>query len=146
MLNTVTRQIAFCEFESQVHDVRRKGELSAGEIGDIWMAVQSESLGPGVRFTDDYRVYWSYIPHFIHSPFYVYAYAFGDCLVNALYAVYQSAEAGFQERYFDLLRAGGSKRHKELLAPFGLDAGDPAFWQKGLDVIAGFIDQLEAED
>ena len=145
MLNTVVRQVAFCEFERQIHDARRDGELTAERIGDIWMGVQGESLGPAIRFTDDYRVYWSYIPHFVHSPFYVYAYAFGDCLVNALYKVYQSAESGFQEKYLDMLRAGGGKRHRELLAPFGLDAGDPAFWQGGLDVIAGFIDQLEAE-
>jgi oligoendopeptidase F len=108
--------------------------------------VQTESLGPALRFDDDYRTFWCYIPHFIHSPFYVYAYAFGDCLVNALYAHYQEAESGFQERFFEMLKAGGSKRHKELLAPFGLDASDPAFWSMGLDVIAGFIDELEAAD
>jgi oligoendopeptidase F len=144
MLNTVIRQIAFCEFERRVHDARRRAELTADEIGDIWMAVQAESLGPALAFDDDYRVFWAYIPHFIHSPFYVYAYAFGDCLVNALYAHYQEAEQGFQERFLDMLRAGGSKRHRELLAPFGLDASDPAFWSKGLSVIEGMIDQLEA--
>ena len=144
MLNTVVRQIAFCEFERRVHDARRDGELTPEEIGDIWMAVQTESLGPALAFDDDYRVFWAYIPHFIHSPFYVYAYAFGDCLVNALYAHYQEAEAGFQERFLDMLRAGGSKRHKELLAPFGLDASDPAFWSMGLSVIEGMIDELEA--
>ena len=144
MLNTVVRQIAFCEFERRVHDARREGELTPEEIGDIWMAVQVESLGPALKFDDDYRVYWSYIPHFIHSPFYVYAYAFGDCLVNALYAHYQEAQEGFQERFLDMLRAGGSKRHKELLAPFGLDAADPAFWSMGLSVIEGMIDELEA--
>ncbi|MDA0219333.1 MAG: M3 family oligoendopeptidase [Proteobacteria bacterium] len=144
MLNTVVRQIAFCEFERRVHDARRQGELTPEEIGDIWMAVQVESLGPALKFDDDYRVYWAYIPHFIHSPFYVYAYAFGDCLVNALYAHYQDAQDGFQERFLDMLRAGGSKRHKELLAPFGLDASDPAFWSMGLKVIEGMIDELEA--
>ena len=144
MLNTVVRQIAFCEFERRVHDARRQGELTPEEIGDIWMAVQVESLGPALKFDDDYRVYWAYIPHFIHSPFYVYAYAFGDCLVNALYAHYQEAQEGFQERFLDMLRAGGSKRHKELLAPFGLDASDPAFWSMGLKVIEGMIDELEA--
>jgi oligoendopeptidase F len=143
MLNTVVRQIAFHEFERRLHDQRRDGELTADQIGDIWMAVQSESLGPALRFDDDYRVYWTYIPHFIHTPFYVYAYAFGDCLVNSLYAVYQNASAGFAAKYLDMLRAGGSKRHKELLAPFGLNAADPAFWAKGLGVIKGFIDELE---
>jgi oligoendopeptidase F len=144
MINTVVRQIAFHQFETRVHDQRRKGELTPDAIGDIWMGVQGNSLGPAIRFDDDYRVFWTYIPHFIHSPFYVYAYAFGDCLVNSLYAVYQDAERGFAEKYLEMLSAGGTKRHKELLAPFGLDAGDPAFWNKGLSVIEGFIDELEA--
>jgi oligoendopeptidase F len=144
MINTVVRQIAFCEFERRLHDERRSGELTPMRIGEIWMAVQGESLGPGIRFEDEYRHYWSYIPHFVHSPFYVYAYAFGECLVNSLYAVYQVAPDGFQEKYLDMLRAGGTLRHGELLAPFGLDASDPAFWSKGLDVISSFIDELEA--
>lgn len=144
MINTVVRQIAFFEFERRVHAARRDGELTPDAIGDIWFGVQSESLGPAVRFTDEYRHFWSYIPHFIHTPFYVYAYAFGDCLVNSLYAVYESADAGFAQRYLDMLAAGGTKRHKELLAPFGLDASDPAFWDKGLGVIRRFIDELEA--
>ncbi|HTO84013.1 MAG TPA: M3 family oligoendopeptidase [Methylomirabilota bacterium] len=143
MLNTVVRQIAFHEFERRLHDERRAGELTAERIGDIWMDVQRESLGPALRFDDDYRVFWTYIPHFIHTPFYVYAYAFGDCLVNSLYAVYQGASQGFAAKYLDMLRAGGTKRHKELLAPFGLDAADPAFWAKGLGVVRGFIDELE---
>ena len=143
MLNTVVRQIAFCDFERTLHDRRREGELTPDEIGDLWMAVQGESLGPAIRLSDRYRNYWSYIPHFVHTPFYVYAYAFGDCLVNALYAVYQDSGAGFQERYLDMLRAGGTLRHKELLAPFGLDAGDPAFWDRGLGVIETFIDELD---
>ena len=144
MINTVVRQIAFHQFEARVHDQRRQGELTPDAIGDIWMGVQAESLGPAIRFDDDYRVFWTYIPHFIHSPFYVYAYAFGDCLVNSLYAVYQDAEKGFAEKYLEMLSAGGTLRHKELLAPFGLDASDPAFWGKGLSVIEGFIDELEA--
>ncbi len=144
MLNTVVRQIAFVTFEMRVHDARRQGELTPEQISAIWLDVQRESLGPAIRFEDEYRWYWTYIPHFIHTPFYVYAYAFGDCLVNSLYAVYEGAHEGFARKYLDLLRAGGSKRHKELLAPFGLDASDPAFWQKGLSVIAGFIDELEA--
>jgi oligoendopeptidase F len=143
MLNTVVRQIAFVEFERRIHDERRQGELTPDRIGEIWMSVQGESLGPAIAFEDEYKYYWTYIPHFIHTPFYVYAYAFGDCLVNSLYAVYQSADRGFAEKYLDMLRAGGTRRHKELLAPFGLDASDPQFWHKGLSVIAGFIDELE---
>ena len=143
MLNTVVRQIAFYDFESRVHMARREGELTPDAIGDIWMAVQGESLGPAFQFDDEYRAYWTYIGHFIHSPFYVYAYAFGDCLVNSLYAAYQSGQKDFEKKYLDMLSAGGVKRHKELLAPFGLDASDPAFWDKGLGVIPGFVDELE---
>lgn len=144
MLNTVVRQIAFYEFEKRVHAERREGELMPERLGEIWMDVQVESLGPALRFDDNYRTFWGYIPHFIHSPFYVYAYAFGDCLVNSLYAAYEQADEGFAERYLDMLRAGGTLRHKELLAPFGLDAGDPAFWDGGLSVVARMIDELEA--
>jgi oligoendopeptidase F len=144
MLNTVVRQTAFYRFESLLHDERRGGELMPERIGEIWLQVQRESLGPIFEFTPEYSVFWSYVPHFIHSPFYVYAYAFGDCLVNALYSVFRDGHPGFQAKYLDMLRAGGTKRHRELLAPFGLDASDPAFWKKGLDVIAGFIDELEA--
>jgi oligoendopeptidase F len=145
MLNTVVRQTAFYLFETRLHDERRSGEIMADRIGAIWRKIQTESLGPVFEFSPEYDVFWAYIPHFIHTPFYVYAYAFGDCLVNALYAVFQGGHPGFQAKYLDMLRAGGTKRHKELLAPFGLDASDPAFWRKGLDVIAGFIDELEAE-
>ncbi|MBA4612329.1 M3 family oligoendopeptidase [Stappia taiwanensis] len=144
MLNTVVRQIAFYAFERKVHTARRRGELTGEEICELWMSVQAESLGPAIRFGEGYETFWTYIPHFIHSPFYVYAYAFGDCLVNSLYAVYEEAESGFQDKYFALLSAGGTKHHSELLAPFGLDATDPAFWRKGLAVIEGFIDELEA--
>jgi oligoendopeptidase F len=143
MLNTVVRQVALHAFEAVVHDERRQGELTPDRLGEIWMEAQRASLGPAIRFDDDYRVFWAYIPHFIHSPFYVYAYAFGDCLVNSLYAVYQDAHEGFAGRYLEMLKAGGTLRHKELLAPFGLDASDPAFWAKGLHVIEGFIDELE---
>jgi len=144
MLNTVVRQIAFYRFETLLHDERKQGEIVADRIGEIWMQVQTESLGPAFEFTPDYKVYWAYIPHFIHTPFYVYAYAFGDCLVNALYGVFQGGHPGFQAKYLEMLKAGGTKRHKELLAPFGLDASDPAFWTRGLDVISGFIDEIEA--
>ena len=144
MINTVVRQIAFYDFECKLHAARREGELTPDDINAIWMSVQAESLGPVFDFMDGYETFWSYIPHFIHSPFYVYAYAFGDGLVNALYAVYEEGDPDFAEKYFTMLRAGGSKHHKELLAPFGLDAGDPAFWDKGLDLISSMIDELEA--
>ncbi|MEX2647608.1 MAG: M3 family oligoendopeptidase [Alphaproteobacteria bacterium] len=144
MLNTVVRQIAFLEFERRVHDERRTGELTTERLGEIWLGVQRESLGPAFRFDQDYRHFWCYIQHFVHTPFYVYAYAFGDCLVNALYARYQEQREGFESRYIELLRAGGTKRHRELLAPFGLDASDPRFWSKGLGVISRAIDELAA--
>ena len=146
MLNTVVRQIAFATFELAVHDERREAELTPDRLGEIWLTVQRESLGPALSLDEPYRHYWTYIPHFIHTPFYVYAYAFGDCLVNSLYAVYQDAHQGFAEKYLELLRAGGTLRHQELLAPFGLDAADPSFWSKGLSVITGFIDELEGLD
>jgi oligoendopeptidase F len=146
MLNTVVRQIAFYEFERKVHTERKAGELTGERIGELWLEVQSESLGPAIRLGHGYETFWCYIPHFIHSPFYVYAYAFGDCLVNSLYARYLEAEQGFAQKYLAMLKAGGSKHHKELLAPFGLDASDPAFWQKGLSVIEGFISEIEALD
>jgi oligoendopeptidase F len=143
MINTVVRQIAFYSFERKVHEARRSGELTAEALCELWMSVQAESLGPAIRLGPGYEPFWCYIPHFIHSPFYVYAYAFGDCLVNSLYGVYQNAPEGFQERYFALLSAGGTKHHAELLAPFGLDARDPAFWQIGLTMIEGMIVELE---
>ncbi|MEP2920070.1 MAG: M3 family oligoendopeptidase [Sulfitobacter sp.] len=144
MINTVVRQIAFYDFECKLHAARRGGELTPDDINALWMSVQAESLGPEFEFMEGYETFWAYIPHFIHSPFYVYAYAFGDGLVNALYAVYEEGKPGFEDKYFDMLKAGGSKHHKELLAPFGLDASDPAFWDKGLSMISGFIDELEA--
>ena len=145
MLNTVVRQIAFHTFESELHARRREGELTAEDIGKIWLKVQAESLGPAMRQNEGYESYWVYISHFVHAPFYVYAYAFGDCLVNALYARYEAEPAGFTDKYFALLAAGGSQGHKALLKPFGLDATDPAFWATGLERISGMIDQLEAE-
>lgn len=144
MINTVVRQIAFYDFECKLHAARREGELTPDDINALWMSVQAESLGPAFEFMDGYETFWAYIPHFVHSPFYVYAYAFGDGLVNALYSVYESGADGFEKKYFEMLRAGGSKHHKELLAPFGLDASDPKFWDKGLSMISGFIDELEA--
>lgn len=144
MLNTVVRQIAFYTFERKVHTARRQGELTGEQINEIWLEVSRESLGPSIKLNEGYEVFWSYIPHFIHSPFYVYAYAFGDCLVNSLYAQYEKSSEGFAERYFELLKAGGSKHHSELLKPFGLDARDPDFWLLGLGMIERLIGELEA--
>jgi oligoendopeptidase F len=146
MINTVVRQIAFYTFEREVHIERRNGELTADRLGEIWLKVQTESLGPAIELKPGYESFWTYIPHFIHSPFYVYAYAFGDCMVNSLYAVYEQAEEGFAERYLAMLAAGGTRHHSELLKPFGLDARDPAFWQGGLGVIERMIGELETLD
>jgi oligoendopeptidase F len=143
MLNTVIRQIAFYDFETRVHHARASAELSADDLGDIWIAVQQESLGDAIKLDDRYRNFWCYIPHFIHSPFYVYAYAFGDCLVNSLYATYQKQHGDFQDKYMDMLRAGGSLRHKALLKPFGLDANSPDFWSTGLSMISDLIDEID---
>lgn len=144
MLNTVVRQISFYSFERKVHTARREGELRTEEIEAFWMETSAESLGSGIRLNEGYETLWTYVGHFIHAPFYVYAYAFGDCLVNSLYAQYEKANEGFAERYFALLEAGGSKHHSELLAPFGLDARDPGFWSLGLSMIEGLIDELDA--
>ncbi len=143
MINTVVRQIAFYTFERKVHSARKDGELTPENLNQFWLDVQAESLGDSIQVGPGYEVFWTYIPHFIHSPFYVYAYAFGDCLVNSLYARYQESSDGFQDKYFTMLKAGGTMHHSELLKPFGLDATDPAFWQKGLSVISGMIDELE---
>jgi oligoendopeptidase F len=146
MINTVVRQVAFYTFERKVHVERRGGELTAERLGQIWLEVQAESLGPAIELKPGYETFWTYIPHFIHSPFYVYAYAFGDCLVNSLYAVYENAAEGFAERYLAMLSAGGTRHYGELLAPFGLDAKNPDFWQGGLSVIERLIGELEALD
>lgn len=146
MINTVVRQVAFYEFERKLHTARKQGELTSEQIGELWMSVQADSLGPAIKLNEGYETFWTYIPHFIHSPFYVYAYAFGDCLVNSLYAVYQDAEEDFQKKYFDMLKAGGTKHHSELLKPFGLDATKPDFWEQGLSMIEGLIDELEELD
>ncbi len=146
MINTVVRQIAFYSFERKVHEARQKGELTSEQLCELWMSVQAESLGPAIKLGPGYETFWCYIPHFIHSPFYVYAYAFGDCLVNSLYGVYEKAETGFVDKYFALLSAGGAKPYGELLKPFGLDARDPAFWQIGLSMIETMIIELEGMD
>jgi oligoendopeptidase F len=144
MINTVVRQIAFYCFERKLHEERRAGELTADRLGELWMEVQGESLGPAIELKQGYENYWAYIPHFVHSPFYVYAYAFGDCLVNSLYAIYREGDPGFVDKYLAMLAAGGSKHYSELLAGFGLDASGRAFWDRGLKVIETMIDELEA--
>ncbi len=144
MINTVVRQISFLEFEKKVHEGRKHGELSKEELGTFWLETSKESLGDAFEYEDFYQDFWAYIPHFIHSPFYVYAYAFGDCLVNAIYGAYQNGLEGFEDKYLELLASGGAKRHKELLEPFGLDASQPDFWEQGISVINGFIDELES--
>jgi oligoendopeptidase F len=144
MINTVVRQIAFYTFERKVHIERKNGELTADRLCELWLEVQAESLGPAIDLKPGYETFWTYIGHFVHSPFYVYAYAFGDCLVNSLYAVYEKSHEGFADRYLAMLAAGGTKTHSELLAPFGLDARDPAFWQGGLSVIERMIGELES--
>lgn len=144
MLNTVVRQIAFFDFEHQLHTTRKTKELSTEEICALWMKVQKESLGSAVELSPEYQYSWAYISHFIHAPFYVYSYAFGDCLVNSLYAIYtKKTVPGFEEKYKDLLRAGGTKHHFELLKPFGLNLQSPSFWNQGLSMIESFIDQID---
>jgi oligoendopeptidase F len=143
MINTVVRQIAFYTFERKIHTERKNGELTAERIGEIWLDVQAESLGPAIRLGPGYETFWTYIGHFIHAPFYVYAYAFGDCLVNSLYAVYENASDGFAERYLEMLAAGGTKHHGELLKPFGLDARETTFWKNGLGLLDRMITELE---
>ena len=146
MINTVVRQIAFYSFERKVHTERREGRAHGGAPRRDLARGAAREPGARDRLKTGYESFWCYIPHFVHSPFYVYAYAFGDCLVNSLYAVYEKAEKGFADRYLDMLAAGGTKHHKELLKPFGLDASEPHFWSMGLKIIEALIDELEAMD
>ncbi|MAI84155.1 MAG: oligoendopeptidase F [Rickettsiales bacterium] len=143
MLNTVIRQISFYEFERLVHNKRTLGELTVDDINEIWLETQNESLGNSIRISGEFKYFWAYIPHFIHSPFYVYAYAFGDCLVNSLYAKYEDGEESFNEKYFNLLKSGGTKHYSDLLDNFGLNPKDQKFWQSGLNIIKNLIDELE---
>lgn len=144
MLNTVVRQIGFHQFEVKFHEARIKSELTPDEIGEIWMQTQSHAVGPYINLTDEYKVLWGYIPHFVHTPFYVYAYAFGDSLVNALWYSYQNSDKNaFAEKYLDMLSAGGTKGHNDLLKPFNLSAYDKSFWNKGVSMISGLMDELE---
>jgi oligoendopeptidase F len=148
MLNTVVRQTGFHNFETRFHDARKEGELTPDQIADIWMETQAEALGPSIQIDETYRPIWGFIPHFIHAPFYVYAYAFGDCLVNVLWSAYTRAQENgakddFVSKYLDLLRAGGTHRHDMALAPFDLDARESGFWSLGIDMIVDMIDELE---
>ncbi|MFM7703054.1 MAG: M3 family metallopeptidase, partial [Alphaproteobacteria bacterium] len=144
MINTVVRQIAFLDFETKIHNARKKYELPLEEINNYWLQVQKESLGSVFNFDEGYKYFWCYIPHFIHSPFYVYSYAFGDCLVNSLYGIYQQNKiTDFDKKYLQMLEFGGSKHHKEMLKPFGLDISKADFWQSGLNVIIDYIHQLD---
>ena len=143
MLNTVFRQIAFFKFEREVHKERQSSELSDEKISDIWMATQKESLGSHVSLTDNYKYFWAYIPHFIHSPFYVYAYAFGDCLVNSLYSRYEDGDNSFNDKYFELLQSGGAINYKDHLKKFKMNPQDENFWQLGMDLIKNLMDDLE---
>jgi oligoendopeptidase F len=143
-LNTVVRQIAFHRFETRFHDARAQGELSAGEIGGIFVEVMGESLGPAIKLNPGYETYWSYVSHFVHAPFYVYAYAFGNLLVEALMEARRQDPAGFAPLYEDLLAAGGARTYVEALAPFGLDPLDPAFWSAGCARLERLVDEFEA--
>ena len=143
MLNTVFRQISFFIFERNIHDMRARTELSDDDISTLWMKSQKESLGNNILLTDDYDCYWAYIPHFIHSPFYVYAYAFGDCLVNSLYSKYEKSNDSFNDKYFNLLKSGGSQNYQVLLNKFNLNPKDKNFWQMGMNLIKNLIDELE---
>ncbi|RZI47486.1 M3 family oligoendopeptidase [Rickettsiales endosymbiont of Peranema trichophorum] len=143
LLNTIVRQIAFCDFEMRLHKERQMGEVGVERICDIWMTTQQESLGPLVKFDHGVRYLWAYIPHFIHSPFYVYSYAFANCLVNSLYQTYLDGCEGFEAKYLDMLKAGGTLTYKEVLKPFGLNPADKGFWNKGLSMISTLLDQLE---
>ena len=143
MINTVVRQISFFEFEKLIHSARKNGELSSDQICDFWMSTQIESLGPHIRLTEGYRYFWTYIPHFIHTPFYVYAYAFGDCLVNVLIQLYDEGLPDFKNHYIDLLKSGGSKHYSEVLKPFNVDLKNQKSWEKGLSMISGLIDEFE---
>jgi oligoendopeptidase F len=143
-INTVVRQIAFHRFESRFHAARQQGELSPDQIGSLWMEVMTESLGPAVRLDKGYRNYWAYISHFVHAPFYVYAYAFGDLLVRALMEKRREDPAAFAPTYEALLSAGGTKTYVEALAPFGLNPREKAFWAAGMKQMERLVDEFEA--
>jgi oligoendopeptidase F len=143
-LNTVVRQIAFHRFETQFHAARLQGELGADEIGSLWLKVMSESLGPAIRLNKGYEHYWAYVSHFVHSPFYVYAYAFGDLLVRGLMEKRREDPKAFAPLYEQLLAAGGTRTYVEALAPFGLNPREKAFWAAGMKQMERLVDEFEA--
>jgi oligoendopeptidase F len=143
-LNTVVRQIAFHRFESRFHAARMEGELSPEQIGAIWLEVMGESLGPAIKLNGGYEHYWAYVSHFVHSPFYVYAYAFGDLLVRGLMEARRADPAGFAPLYEDLLAAGGTRTYVEALKPFGLNPREKAFWAAGMKQLERLVDEFEA--
>jgi oligoendopeptidase F len=142
-LNTVVRQIAFHRFETRFHAERLQGEVAADRIGRIWLEVMGESLGPAVKLNPGYEYYWAYVSHFVHAPFYVYAYAFGNLLVEGLMEARWADPAGFAPLYEDLLAAGGTRTYVEALAPFGLDPREKAFWVRGCDRLSRLVDEFE---
>lgn len=143
-LNTVVRQIAFHRFETRFHDERLQGEVSQQRINQLWLEEMAASLGPSVKLNPGYEHWWAYVSHFVHSPFYVYAYAFGDLLVAALMEARRKDPAGFTPLYRELLAGGGSRTYVEALKPFGLDPRDPAFWSVGCQRLERLVDQFEA--
>ena len=143
-LNTVVRQIAFHRFETQFHAARLQGELGPDQIGSLWLSVMAESLGPAVRLNRGYEHYWAYVSHFVHSPFYVYAYAFGDLLVRGLMEKRREDPKAFAPLYEQLLAAGGTRTYVEALAPFGLNPREKAFWAAGMKQMERLVDEFEA--
>ncbi len=143
-LNTVSRQIAFHRFETRFHAERRNGEVAPDHIASIWLEVMGESLGPAVKLNPGYEVYWAYVSHFAHAPFYVYAYAFGNLLVEALAEARRQDPKGFAPLYEDLLAAGGTRTYVEALKPFGLNPREKAFWASGCARLERLVDEFEA--
>jgi len=147
MINTAIRQIAFHFFETRVHEERRKGEVSQERLAQIWREEMSSSLGKYVNIDEVTENNWAVVGHFFWKPFYVYAYSFADCLVNSLYQVYSEGKVkDFADKYLEMLSLTGVKKYDELLKPFGLNAKDAKFWNKGLSLISGYIDELERLD
>ena len=143
-LNTVVRQIAFHRFERRFHEARKDGELSPDQIGKLWLDVMGESLGPAVVLNEGYEHYWAYVSHFVHAPFYVYAYAFGDLLVRGLMEKRREDPESFAPLYEDLLAAGGTRTYVEALKPFGLNPREKAFWAAGCAQLERLVDEFEA--
>lgn len=141
---TVFRQTAMNRFEELMHEGRRThGELSSEQLSEYWLETQQAMFGDSVRLREDYGIWWSYIPHFLSTPGYVYSYAFGELLVLALYGLYKKEGESFVEKYMELLSAGGSLSPYTLMEPFGIDLDDPSFWQGGLDVIEQLLVEVE---